>query len=143
MGDRISIQFKNGDDKSVVFFDHWAGRTLLQEAQEYLVELNAETPDGRVSMPLDRREPSVVMMDFIAWRAVKHGYNPPLHRIQGSWYLGVDENDGDNSDNGHYLVDVNHTTDEESCRCERVTTNMDTVLEGMLENLRNNKDLPF
>ena len=79
MGDRISIQFVNNDDKSVVFFDHWAGRSLLEEAQDYLVELNAEIPDGRISMPLDRREPSVVMMDFIVWRASKHGYNPPLH----------------------------------------------------------------
>jgi len=106
MGDRISIQFVNNNDKSVVFFDHWAGRTLLEEAQDYIEELNAEIPDGRVSMPLDRREPSVVMMDFIAWRAIKHGFNPPLRRIQGSWYLGVDENDGDNSDNGHWCIDV-------------------------------------
>ena len=29
MGDRISIQFVNEDDKSVVFFDHWAGKGLI------------------------------------------------------------------------------------------------------------------
>ena len=139
MGDRISIQFVNGDDKSVVFFDHWAGRSLLQETQDYLVELNAEIPDGRVSMPLDRREPSVVMMDFIAWRATKHGYNPPLHRIQGSWYLGVDENDGDSSDNGHFLIDVSNSNKDAT----RVTTNMDMALEDVLREMQENKDLPF
>ena len=139
MGDRISIQFVNNNDKSVVFFDHWAGRSLLHEAQDYLVELNAEIPDGRVSMPLDRREPSVVMMDFIAWRAVKHGYNPPLKRIQGSWYLGVDENDGDNSDNGHWCFDVsNHNKD-----ATRVTTDMDVTLEDLLREMQERKDLPF
>ena len=58
MGDRISIQFVNNNDKSVVFFDHWAGRSLLEEAQDYLVELNAEVPDGRVSMPLDDANPA-------------------------------------------------------------------------------------
>ena len=135
MGDRISIQFVNGDDKSVVFFDHWAGRTLLQEVQEYLVELNAEIPDSQVSMPLDRREPSVVIMDFIAWRAVKHGYNPPLKRIQGSWYLGVDENDGDNSDNGHWCFDVSKAKQE--------VTSMDMTLEDLLRDMQENEELPF
>ena len=134
MGDRISIQFVNGDDKSVVFFDHWAGRTLVQEAQEYLVELNAEIPDSQVSMPLDRREPSVVIMDFIAWRATKHGFNPPMHRIQGSWYLGADENDGDNSDNGHFLIDVRKRSKSEAQPDpERMATNWDKILD----------DLPF
>jgi len=138
MGDRISIQFVNNNDKSVVFFDHWAGRSLLQEAQDYLEELNAESPDGRISMPLDRREPSVVMIDFIAWRASKHGFNPPLRRIRGSWYLGVDENDGDNSDNGHWLIDVSQRNTD-----TRVTTNMDLTLEDMLQQMRENNDLPF
>ena len=138
MGDRISIQFVNNNDKSVVFFDHWAGRSLLQEAQDYLVELNAEVSDGRVSMPLDRREPSVVMLDFIAWRATKHGYNPPLKRIQGSWYLGVDENDGDNSDNGHWCIDVSNPDPDSN-----VTTQMDVTLEDLLREMQKNKDLPF
>jgi hypothetical protein len=139
MGDRISIQFVNNDDKSVVFFDHWAGRSLLEEAQDYLVELNAETPDGRISMPLDRREPSVVMLDFIVWRASKYGFNPPLRRVRGSWYLGVDENDGDNSDNGHWCIDVSKPNNEAA----RVTTNMDMTLEDVLREMQENKDLPF
>tara|TARA_Y100000356_G_C11064336_1_gene185515 strand:- start:139 stop:558 length:420 start_codon:yes stop_codon:yes gene_type:complete len=139
MGDRISIQFVNNDDKSVVFFDHWAGRSLLQEAQDYLAELNAEKSDNNISMPLDRREPSVVMVDFIAWRAIKHGYNPPLKRIQGSWYLGVDENDGDNSDNGHWCIDVSNPNKEAT----RVTTNMDMTLEDLLRAMQENKELPF
>ena len=135
MGDRISIQFVNNNDKSVVFFDHWAGRSLLQEAQDYLVELNAEVSDGRVSMPLDRREPSVVMLDFIAWRATKHGYNPPLKRIRGSWYLGVDENDGDNSDKGHWCFDVSKAKQE--------VTSMDMTLEDLLRDMQENEELPF
>ena len=139
MGDRISIQFVNNYDKSVVFFDHWAGRNLLQEAQDYLVELIAESPDGRVSMPLDRREPSVVMMDFIAWRAIKHGYNPPLQRIQGSWYLGVDENDGDNSDNGHWRIDVRRPDAVPSGG----TTPPDITLEDLLRGMKDNNELPF
>ena len=139
MGDRISIQFVNNNDKSVVFFDHWAGRSLLEEAQDYLVELNAETPDGRISMPLDRREPSVVMLDFIVWRASKYGFNPPLRRVRGSWYLGVDENDGDNSDNGHWCIDVSKPNNEAA----RVTTNMDMTLEDVLREMQENKDLPF
>ena len=139
MGDRISIQFVNNGDKSVVFFDHWAGRSLLEEAQDYLVELNAEIPDGRATMPLDRREPGTVMMDFIVWRASKHGYNPPLHRVRGSWYLGVDENDGDNSDNGHWCIDVSKPNNEAA----RVTTNMDMTLEDVLREMQENKDLPF
>ena len=141
MGDRISIQFVNNGDKSVVFFDHWAGRSLLQEAQDYLVELNADVSDTRygvnVSMPLDRREPRVVMLDFIAWRATKHGYNPPLKRIQGSWYLGVDENDGDNSDNGHWCIDVSNPNKETAA------TQMDVTLEDLLREMQKNKDLPF
>ncbi len=138
MGDRISIQFVNEGDKSVVFFDHWAGKGLIEEAHDYLIELNAESSDGRISMPLDRREPSVVMIDFIAWRASKHGFNPPLRRIRGSWYLGVDENDGDNSDNGHWLIDVSQRNTD-----TRVTTNMDLTLEDMLQQMRENNDLPF
>jgi len=141
MGDRISIQFVNEGDKSVVFFDHWAGKGLIEEAHDYLIELNAESSDGRISMPLDRREPSVVMIDFIAWRASKHGFNPPLRRIRGSWYLGVDENDGDNSDNGHWLIDVSQRNTD-----TRVTTNMDLTLADILsplQQMRENNDLPF
>ena len=134
MGDRISIQFVNEDDKSVVFFDHWAGKGLIEEAHDYLIELNAESSDGRISMPLDRREPSVVMIDFIAWRASKHGFNPPLRRIRSSWYLGVDENDGDNSDNGHYLIDVRILRKfEAQPDPERMATSWDKILD----------DLPF
>jgi hypothetical protein len=135
MGDRISIQFVNNNDKSVVFFDHWAGRSLLQEAQDYLAELNAEKSDNGMLMPLDRREPSVVMLDFIAWRATKHGYNPPLKRIRGSWYLGVDENDGDNSDNGHWCFDVSKAKQE--------VTSMDMTLEDLLRDMQENEELPF
>ena len=137
MGVRVSIQFVNGNDKSVVFFDHWAGKALIEETHDYLIELNAETQDG-ISMPLDRREPSVIMIDFIAWRASKHGFNPHLRRIRGSWYLGVDENDGDNSDNGHWLIDVS-LNDADA----RVTTNMDVTLEDLLRAMKENNELPF
>ena len=139
MGDRISIQFVNEDDKSVVFFDHWAGKGLIEEVHDYLIELITESSDGRISMPLDRREPSVVMIDFIAWRASKHGFNPPLRRIRSSWYLGVDENDGDNSDNGHWCIDVSNPNAIPS----GVITPPDMTLEDLLRDMQENKDLPF
>lgn len=51
-------------------------------------------------MPIDRLEPPTVMTDFIRW------YTKDRGRIESSIYLGKDEKDGDNSDNGHYTFDL-------------------------------------
>lgn len=97
MGDRISIQFKNGDSKSVVLFSHWDGRSLLDRAQNYL--------DNRfIGMdniqPLGRKDPETVMVDFIVWLLKDKGI------ISSNYYLGATSNDGDNSDNGHFMIDL-------------------------------------
>ena len=98
MGDRISIQFENGGDKSVVLFSHWGGKEFLKEARKYVKELKAERK-GR-STPLDRLEPETVMVDFI-----RH-ITKDEERIDSDLYLGFTETDGDNSDNGHFIINL-------------------------------------
>lgn len=107
MGDRISIQFKNGRDKSVVLFSHWDGLTMLNMVKDYFKELkrefvyNAIDEKSNVREPLDRLEPETIMVDFIRW------FTKGMDRVTSNYYLGKTENDGDNSDNGHHIIDVN------------------------------------
>ena len=98
MGDRISIQFKNGNEKSVALFSHWGGSEFAETAREYVQELKAETKNNNIINPLDRLEPSTVMVDFI-----RH-ITKDKKRIESDLYLGKDENDGDNSDNGNVII---------------------------------------
>lgn len=107
MGDRISISFKNGDDESVALFSHWDGEDFLDKVNEYLnvlKELIETDNDANCTkiMPLGRLEPSTVMVDFIRYTFLTHG------TIAGNYYLGKDKDDGDNSDNGHYVVNLDH-----------------------------------
>jgi len=99
MGDRVSIQFVSGDDKSVVLFSHWGGMEFVEKASEYLQELIEEL-DGKSGEPLGRLEPSTVMVDFV--RHITKG----MKRVTHDLYLGVSEGDGDNSDNGHHIIDL-------------------------------------
>ena len=99
MGDRISVSFKDGKDESPALFSHWGGRGFLQIALDYMKELIKET-SGKQCMPLDRREPGTVMVDFI-----RH-LTKDEKRITNNLYLGKDYNDGDNSDNGHWAIDT-------------------------------------
>lgn len=98
MGDRVSISFRHGERESVALFNHWGGREFVNEALDYLSALN-ERPDSAL-MPLDRKEPCYVMVDFIRWLTKDMG------RVESSLYLGKDSWDGDNSDNGHYVIDL-------------------------------------
>jgi len=101
MGDRASISFKKDNWESVTFFSHWDGKSLFKAAKKYVVELKAER-DPRGGMPLDRLDPPTVMLDFIRWY-----FNEEMGigmRVEGNYYLGVDHNDGDNSDNGHKVI---------------------------------------
>lgn len=98
MGDRASISFKTGDDESVAFFDHWGGEELFEEAEKYAKDLMA-THNGSVE-PIDRFEPNTVMVDWIS-------HYLKGERITSRYYLGVDKNDGDNSDNGHLTIVFN------------------------------------
>ena len=100
MGNRVSIQFVNGNDKSVVLFHHWGGIKFPQMALEYAKVLSVECQGISVSSPLSRLEPRTVMVDFI-----RH-ITKQQSRVEDSLYLGVDENDGDNSDNGHWIIDL-------------------------------------
>ena len=104
MGDRISIQFVNSIlpdwyNKSVVLFSHWMGKDLTTKVKIYLTIIGKY--DSKVqTMPFDRREPQVIMVDFIRWLTKDED------RIDGDLHLGFNENDGDNSDNGHHIFDL-------------------------------------
>lgn len=97
MGDRTSIQFKKGTEISVALFHHWGGLDIVKEALKYASDLQAER-EGSI-MPIDRFEPGIVMVDFI-----RH-LTKEKNRIEISIYLGKDEHDGDNSDNGNWIID--------------------------------------
>lgn len=106
MGDRISIQFKNGNDKSVVLFSHWGGMGFYQDALQYADDLKEELKAGApgnqfsASGPLGRLEPQTVMVDFIRHTTKE------MDRVVSDLYLGADPNDGDSSDNGHFIIDL-------------------------------------
>jgi hypothetical protein len=97
MGDRISISFSNGNEQSVALFSHWGGLAFKDEAIDYVRELKQKNSNttNNYSTPMSRLEPCYVMVDFIK-------------QIEStdSVYLGKDENDGDNSDNGHFVIDL-------------------------------------
>ena len=107
VGDRISIQFKNGEDKSAVLFSHWDGLSLIAGAEDYvrtLVMDNIVRSKGKENplgiYPLDRLEPATVMVSFIS-EIIGSG-----NRITGNYYLPRNIEEGDNSDNGHFIIDI-------------------------------------
>lgn len=102
MGNRISIQFLNGAVTSVVLFSHWGGLQFREDAETYakhLAECNVKA-EGMGVTPLQRLEPNTVMVDFI-----RH-MTQDVEAVEHNLYLGVDEDDGDNSDNGHFIIDL-------------------------------------
>lgn len=104
MGDRISISFKNGSEESVAFFSHWDGMHPYKSAQAYVKLLKKMSADtGGTRYPLDRLEPQTVMVDFIKWYLQNEIGN---EHVTSNYYLGVNGDDGDNSDNGHYTIDL-------------------------------------
>ena len=103
MGDRASVSFKYKGEESVVLFNHWGGKEFQDEAVEYAKALKSERSNGSGMRPIDRFEPCVVMVDFI--RHITHKLGDK--RMEDTIYLGATENDGDNGDNGHVVVDFN------------------------------------
>lgn len=99
MGDRVSIQFVKGHETSVVLFSHWGGMNFPERAVKYVKELKKDFA-GKSCYPLERLEPETVMVDFI--REIAHEEK----RIMSDLYLGKDPRDGDNSDNGNWLIDL-------------------------------------
>lgn len=105
MGDRISISFTDGDDESVALFSHWGGADFLKSAEKFVEELNNKVKYDAYD-PATRREPQWMMVDFILWLGMTQDGEANLHSSSPFLYLGKDGNDGDNSDNGHWVVDV-------------------------------------
>jgi len=106
MGDRVSVSFKHGPHESVALFSHWSGMGFVEMAKDYVAELKA-TLKGRnrgMQYPIDRLEPCTVMVDFI-----RH-LTEDMKLVENNIYLGRDPNDGDNGDNGHYII---HLDDKE------------------------------
>lgn len=97
MGARISVQFENQGEKSVVLFSHWGGEEFAKEAKKYVKNLKKERGDAQM-MPLDRLEPNTVMVDFIRELTSK------MPRVESDLYLGSDSGDGDNGDYGHHII---------------------------------------
>ena len=107
MGDRISIAFSDRNPcespdpvESVALFSDWDGLGLLRNAIGYIIELNVHIEENNDRHPLDRLEPGTVMTDFIVKELGK------LQRITSNYYLGKDKTDGDNSNNGHFIIDL-------------------------------------
>ena len=103
MGDRVSISFKNGDDESETLFSHWGGQEFVEKAKAYARELTAERKANNQHGPPDRLEPNTVMVDFIRY------VTKDKKRVESDLYLGKDETEGDNGDNGHYVIKLKVT----------------------------------
>lgn len=108
MGDRVSISFVNSDlpefqrESAVVLYSHWDGAMLPVLADNYVKELRAEqqASDSRTSGPLDRREPSMVMVDFLRWLLARNSIDG---RVNSNYRLQTRRND---EDNGHYVIEL-------------------------------------
>ena len=101
MGNRVSIQFVNGDQKSVVLFSHWGGMNFVKLARDYVTLLKREIAQGAMAQaPLGRLEPETVIVDFI------RSFTAHMDRVTCDFYLGATQDDGDNSDNGHFEINL-------------------------------------
>ena len=108
MGDRVSIQFKDPDGLlSPVLFNHWGGMEFVRTAKTYVKELIVERGTAEMT-PLDRLEAATVMVDFIRALVVAR---EPSKRVESSLYLGATPKDGDNSDNGHHVIQLRKNRD--------------------------------
>ena len=120
MGDRVSISFVNEIDyihdkrreESVPLFNHWGGSDFPKYALDWVKKLKREVNEKKednISTPYTRLEPQNVMVLFIAdlQKDKQFADYTNKERITHSIYLGKDKNDGDNSDNGHFVIDIN------------------------------------
>lgn len=103
MGDRVSLQFVNGSEKSVVLFNHWGGKEFATDTVKHFLEWLGYH-DSSPTDPISRREPQTIMRVFVAWLAEKAPNRWGAYNY--SMYFGFNEKDGDNSDNGHYVIDL-------------------------------------
>ena len=129
MGDRVSISFKDNDGgESISIFHHWGGTEFPKVALDWFKAFKKDvnlTAKENVSDPITRFDSNNMAVQFISWLG-KNGhyrqcsgfdkdenskaiYDKPLYnqdQISHSVYLGKDQNDGDNSDNGHYVINT-------------------------------------
>lgn len=105
MGNRVSISFKNEYLESPILFSHWEGMNFVQAAKRYVNKLRAAAKEKGAMMPLYRLEPGYVMLDFILNYFRKDMTSNS--RMESGFYIETDENCGDNSDNGHFAIDLN------------------------------------
>lgn len=132
MGDRVSVSFKQKrdtyggptekiviTDESPALFHHWGGTELPKVAFEWFKKVKTEAKELGGSDPFTRLEPSNLMVQLIGtlarekWDQYTTGLTKDKKGItkHSTWmthslYLGKDGTDGDNSDNGHYTIDV-------------------------------------
>ena len=136
MGDRVSISFRqkndwynNGKkeehtDESPALFHHWGGTDFPKFAFDWFKalrkHLKKNQKDSIGSDPLTRMEPRNLMVQFISAIKDEEAFRLRNYKrknkeltwsvddnlLSYSIYLGKDGNDGDNSDNGHYTIDV-------------------------------------
>jgi len=131
MGDRVSVSFRQKNDwyvkgkkeehmdESPALFHHWGGTELPKVAFEWFKKVKTEAKELGGSDPFTRLEPGNLMVQLIGTLARekwdqyttgltkdKKGVTKHSTWMTHSMYLGKDEKDGDNSDNGHYTIDV-------------------------------------
>jgi len=133
MGDRVSISFRKKEetyagptepkthiDESPVLFHHWGGTELPKVAFEWFKKVRMDIRRNLSgSDPFTRLEPRNLMVQLIGTLARekwdqyttgltkdKKGITKHATWMTHSMYLGKDSQDGDNSDNGHYTIDV-------------------------------------
>ena len=125
MGDRVSISFQQKaawyvnkkkeehTDESPALFHHWGGTQFPKFAFDWFKSIKKKYGKGGGD-PFTRMEPRNLMVQFIAHLRDHEELRYDSHNRTGtnegllsySIYLGKDGNDGDNSDNGHYTIDV-------------------------------------
>jgi len=137
MGDRVSISFKDSDDgESPALFHHWGGTDFPKNALAWFKAFKSKSEaesKANWSTPISRLEARIMLAQFLSYlgkekveRQVKKlVYNDGDNLTSGvkevlydedvlsdSIYMGVDKNDGDNSDNGHYIIHTDTATME-------------------------------
>ena len=139
MGDRVSISFKDNEENSVCLFHHWGGTNFPKYAFDWL-KLNKKEikkQGSKGSDPTSRFEPQTIMAQFVSHMGQSPHFKETIgfEKTNGhsdidkpiisktelchSIYFGKNEEDGDNSDNGHYAIDVN--------KCEMFNQNGESI----------------
>jgi len=131
MGDRVSVSFKQNvkmynakerkekeyREESPALFHHWGGTTFPKFAFDWFKSIKKKYGNGGGD-PFTRMEPRNLMVQLIAhlrnhadlrydsFNKKTKDFDTDDELLSYSIYLGKDGNDGDNSDNGHYTIDV-------------------------------------